>query len=266
MAGPLYPSSSPAIPRVCFLRNSGANGARSQQHPSEHGERKGEEVAGGNDGNRWGDPGVGWEPWVQGGPSRARPSLRVLARATLSRRPQQNGPSGQTGLLDKPIYRCGAAPREPTQREKRQRTRPRHNRFLAFYRAERVRDGPAAAPVGGRGSLIGELAPGAERRSGTSTCTTPFFNGFCGFFRLRLAQIFGCSRESLGRRTLIWHASREFAPRCEPHPARAKWNPMIRMGSGSSLAVQRLSRAPLQFILSVGGRLAVTRFPVVPSG
>eukprot|EP00661_Eupelagonemidae_sp_cell13_P018310 gene18310-biopygen873 len=49
----------------------------------------------------------------------------------------------------------------------------------------------------------------------------------------------------------ISHASREFAPRCEPHPARAKWNPMIRMNSGRSLAFQRLSRAPLQFILSV---------------
>eukprot|EP00661_Eupelagonemidae_sp_cell13_P025762 gene25762-biopygen21015 len=66
------------------------------------------------------------------------------------------------------------------------------------------------------------------------------------------------------RGTLIWHASREFAPRCEPHPARAKWSPMIRMGSGSSLAFQRLSRDTLPLILSV--RLAVTRFPVVPSG
>eukprot|EP00661_Eupelagonemidae_sp_cell13_P008191 gene8191-biopygen9144 len=33
------------------------------------------------------------------------------------------------------------------------------------------------------------------------------------------------------RGTLIWHASREFAPRCEPHPrtARTKWGPTIRM-------------------------------------
>eukprot|EP00661_Eupelagonemidae_sp_cell13_P022840 gene22840-biopygen16291 len=36
------------------------------------------------------------------------------------------------------------------------------------------------------------------------------------------------------RRTLLWHASHEFAPRCEPHPARAKWGPIIRMGSGST--------------------------------
>eukprot|EP00661_Eupelagonemidae_sp_cell13_P014996 gene14996-biopygen5159 len=34
------------------------------------------------------------------------------------------------------------------------------------------------------------------------------------------------------RGTLIWHASREFAPRCESHPARAKCGPMIRMSSG----------------------------------
>eukprot|EP00661_Eupelagonemidae_sp_cell13_P025773 gene25773-biopygen15060 len=53
------------------------------------------------------------------------------------------------------------------------------------------------------------------------------------------------------RGTLIWHASREFAPRCEPHPARAKWGPMIRMSSGSSLALQRLSREPLRPILGV---------------
>eukprot|EP00661_Eupelagonemidae_sp_cell13_P012884 gene12884-biopygen12516 len=47
------------------------------------------------------------------------------------------------------------------------------------------------------------------------------------------------------------HASREFAPRCEPHPARAKWCPMIRLSSGSSLAFQRLSRDTLPFILGV---------------
>eukprot|EP00661_Eupelagonemidae_sp_cell13_P025703 gene25703-biopygen3013 len=61
------------------------------------------------------------------------------------------------------------------------------------------------------------------------------------------------------RGTLICHASREFAPRCEPHPARAKWGPMIRMSSGSSLVSQRLSRDTLKFIRSV--RLAVTRLP-----
>eukprot|EP00661_Eupelagonemidae_sp_cell13_P023771 gene23771-biopygen4359 len=33
------------------------------------------------------------------------------------------------------------------------------------------------------------------------------------------------------RGTRIWHAYCEFAPRCEPHPERAKWGPMIRMGS-----------------------------------
>eukprot|EP00661_Eupelagonemidae_sp_cell13_P022192 gene22192-biopygen2713 len=71
------------------------------------------------------------------------------------------------------------------------------------------------------------------------------------------------------RGTLIWHASREFAPRCEPHPARAKWGPMIRMGSGSSLAFQRLSRDTLKFILGVkvggnafSGRTLRLRTPV----
>eukprot|EP00661_Eupelagonemidae_sp_cell13_P024463 gene24463-biopygen11902 len=53
------------------------------------------------------------------------------------------------------------------------------------------------------------------------------------------------------RGTLIGHASREFAPRCEPHPARAKWCPMIRLSSGSSLAFQRLSRDTHPFILGV---------------
>eukprot|EP00661_Eupelagonemidae_sp_cell13_P014482 gene14482-biopygen5119 len=60
----------------------------------------------------------------------------------------------------------------------------------------------------------------------------------------------------LSRGALILPAFREFAPRCEPHPACAKWGPMIRMSSGSSLAFQRLSRGTLYFILSV--RLAET--------
>eukprot|EP00661_Eupelagonemidae_sp_cell13_P013928 gene13928-biopygen18597 len=42
-----------------------------------------------------------------------------------------------------------------------------------------------------------------------------------------------------------------FAPLSGPQPTRAKWGPMIRMGSGSSLASQRLSREPLRAILSV---------------
>eukprot|EP00661_Eupelagonemidae_sp_cell13_P024443 gene24443-biopygen8944 len=63
--------------------------------------------------------------------------------------------------------------------------------------------------------------------------------------------------EAFRRGTLIWHASREFAPRCEPDPARAKWGPMIRMSSGSSLAFQRLSQDTPPFILSV--RLAGTK-------
>eukprot|EP00661_Eupelagonemidae_sp_cell13_P019797 gene19797-biopygen7008 len=41
-----------------------------------------------------------------------------------------------------------------------------------------------------------------------------------------------------------------FAPRCEPPRARAKWGPMSRMGSGSSLAVQRPSRDTAFSILS----------------
>eukprot|EP00661_Eupelagonemidae_sp_cell13_P010496 gene10496-biopygen246 len=53
------------------------------------------------------------------------------------------------------------------------------------------------------------------------------------------------------RGALISSASREFAPRCEPHPARAKCGPMIRMSSGSSLAFQRLSRDTLKSILNV---------------
>eukprot|EP00661_Eupelagonemidae_sp_cell13_P013614 gene13614-biopygen11085 len=53
------------------------------------------------------------------------------------------------------------------------------------------------------------------------------------------------------RGTLISPASREFAPRCEPHPARAKCGLMIRMRSGSRLAFQRLSRDTLKSILGV---------------
>eukprot|EP00661_Eupelagonemidae_sp_cell13_P001087 gene1087-biopygen22744 len=62
-----------------------------------------------------------------------------------------------------------------------------------------------------------------------------------------------CSRSfhESPRGTLLWHAPCEFTPRCEPHPARAEWGPMIRMGSGSSLAFQRLSPTLRSSILSV---------------
>eukprot|EP00661_Eupelagonemidae_sp_cell13_P008663 gene8663-biopygen19659 len=140
--------------------------------------------------------------------------------------------------------------------------------------------------------------PRAERRSGTSTCTTVrSLTQLAAFLpvllsantpRPRSRRVVQSGRWLLGRRcagraqggggrqggsvffhesrrgTLIWHAPREFAPRCEPHPARAKWGPVIRLRSGSRLAFQRLSRDVLKFILSI--RLAATRFPVVPSG
>eukprot|EP00661_Eupelagonemidae_sp_cell13_P003154 gene3154-biopygen18684 len=55
-----------------------------------------------------------------------------------------------------------------------------------------------------------------------------------------------------------------FAPRSESPHARAKWGPMIRVASGSSLAFQRQSRASLFSIL--GAWVAETDFAVAPSG
>eukprot|EP00661_Eupelagonemidae_sp_cell13_P007622 gene7622-biopygen13603 len=52
-----------------------------------------------------------------------------------------------------------------------------------------------------------------------------------------------------------------FTPRSEPPHARAKWSPMIRMVSGSSLAFQRLSRDTLPFILSVRPTLSPDPLP-----
>eukprot|EP00661_Eupelagonemidae_sp_cell13_P012138 gene12138-biopygen7917 len=49
-----------------------------------------------------------------------------------------------------------------------------------------------------------------------------------------------------------------FAPRCEPPRARAPGAQMIRVGAGSSLAFQRVSRRTLYTVLSA--RLAETRF------
>eukprot|EP00661_Eupelagonemidae_sp_cell13_P021007 gene21007-biopygen13159 len=110
----------------------------------------------------------------------------------------------------------------------------------------------------------------------------PFFNGFGGFFagsaergRCRTPVHFFSSRActfaprggqaarrgvaagggSVFSRIQPWHAHFACFPRvrarCEPHPARAKCGPMIRMSSGSSLAFQRLSRDTLPFILGV---------------
>eukprot|EP00661_Eupelagonemidae_sp_cell13_P024832 gene24832-biopygen5964 len=55
-----------------------------------------------------------------------------------------------------------------------------------------------------------------------------------------------------------------FMPCSQPLCTCAKWSPMIRMTSGSSLTSQRLSRITLFSILSV--RLAETGFAVAPSG
>eukprot|EP00661_Eupelagonemidae_sp_cell13_P018160 gene18160-biopygen17380 len=103
-----------------------------------------------------------------------------------------------------------------------------------------------------------EVGPACQRRSRD---TVPFFLGVrlaeTGSRHFRIFRILS----RVGARYLGIPA---FAPRSEPPHARAKWSPMIRMASGSSLASQRWSRAPLSSIL--GAWLAETDFAVAPTG
>eukprot|EP00661_Eupelagonemidae_sp_cell13_P022852 gene22852-biopygen10287 len=114
-------------------------------------------------------------------------------------------------------------------------------------RADGRTDGRADGRAGGRWSGAGQAYGGPEshegcrglRRSGNGSVHRGLWGVGGQAARRGVAGGGGPFFHEFRRGALISPAFREFAPRCEPHPARAKCGPMIRMSSGSAKKNER---------------------------